>query len=120
MPQPSLSDVFPGATQDATGITIPWSAMPGLTASATNPADRTIAGLVSGLITYYTPARRDGDPNASPPVTGDLDVSIIAEMGRVAIVSSYDANNRIDNEEQTIDLRFYRPRANAAFDPDDY
>ena len=120
MPQPSLPDVFPGATQDATVITIPWSAMPGLTASATNPADRTIAGIVSALITYYTPARRDGDANASPPVTGDLDVSIIAEMGRVVIVSSYDANNRIDNEEQTIDLRFYRPRANAAFDPDDY
>ena len=35
MTQPFLTDVFPGATQNSIGVTIPWSAIPGITASVT-------------------------------------------------------------------------------------
>lgn len=121
MAQPTLTDVFPGATQNSTGVTIPWSAMPGITASATNNADKTIAGITAAALAYYTPARRDGNSAAVPPTTGDTDVSLIVEMGRVNISSSYDAqNNRTDFDEQTVEYRFFKPRSTAGFDPDDY
>ena len=121
MPQPSLTDVFPGATQTATGVTIPWSAMPGITASVTNNADKTLAGITAAALAYYSLVRRDGNAAAVPPTTGDKDVSLIVEMGRVGISSSYDAqNNRTDFEEQTVEIRFYKPRSTTGFDPDDY
>jgi hypothetical protein len=121
MTQPTITDVFPGASQNATGVTIPWSAMPGITASATNNADKTIAGFIAACLAYYTEVRRNGDLNAVPPTNGDLDVSIIAEIGRASIVSNFDTqNNRNDFEEQEMILRFYKPRGAATFDPDDY
>lgn len=121
MVQPLITDVFPGASQNATGVTIPWSAMPGITASATNNADKTIAGFMAACLAYYTEVRRNGNPSAAPPTEGDTDVSIVAEMGRASITSSFDLNNnRTDFEEQEITLRFYKPRGAAGFDPDDY
>lgn len=121
MPQPTIANVFPGASQDATGVTIPWSAMPGITASATNNADKTIAGLVAACLAYYTEVRRNGNPNAVPATDGDFDVSIITEIGRASIVSNFNAqNDRIDFEEQEMILRFYKPRGSATFSPNDY
>lgn len=121
MVQPLITDVFPGATQNATGVTIPWSAMPGITASATNNADRTIAGITAAALAYYTPVRRGGNSAAVPPTNGDTDVSVIVEMGRVNIASSFDAqSNRTDFDEQTVEFRFFKPRSTTGFDPDDY
>lgn len=121
MVQPTITDVFPGASQNGTGVTIPWSAMPGITASATNNADRTIAGLIAACLAYYTEARRNGDLNAVPPTNGDLDVSIITEKGRESIVTSFDAqNNQNVFEEVEMILRFYKPRGSASFSPNDY
>lgn len=121
MTQPTITDVFPGASQNATGVTIPWSAMPGITASATNNADKTIAGIVAACLDYYTEIRRNGNPSANPPTTGDTDVSIIAEMGRLSITTSYDSNNNpTDFEEKEVRLRFHKIRSDTGFDPDDY
>lgn len=121
MTQPSLTDVFPGATQNSTGVTIPWSAMPGITASATNNADKTVAGIVAACLAYYLPTRRRGDDAAVPPVAGDSDVSVIVEMGRLNITPFYGAGNTVtDFEEQTVEISFFKPRSTAGFDPDDY
>lgn len=121
MPQPTITDVFPGATQTATQITIPKAALLGLTANANNTGGGVVAGLIAAMLAYYTPTRRGGNLNAIPAVPADLDVSAICELGRVSTETQYGANNEaIYSDEQEISLRFFRPRAGASFDPDDY
>lgn len=121
MPQPTLADVLPGATQTATEITIPKSALIGLTANANNTGDQVTAGITSALLAYYTPTRRGGDFNAVPALAADLDVSVIAELGRKSIETQFDLqNNPLYFEEQEISLRFFKPDAGASFDPDNY
>lgn len=121
MPQPTLEQIFPGATQNATGITIPWTALRTITPSATNPGDRTVAGFVASCLFFYTEARRNGDSAANPPTFGDQDVSVIVEQGRSSIVSSFDAqNNRTEYEELEMVFRFYKLRPAGDFDADNY
>jgi|AntDeeMinimDraft_6_1070357.scaffolds.fasta_scaffold11791_2 hypothetical protein len=118
MPQPTLSDLFPGATQDITTVTIPKSALTGLTAIASNNADQIFAGLVARAIDYYTPARRDGDSTAVPAVVGDKDISIIAELGTRSINRDFETST--DYEEQIIDLSFYKTSVGGGLVPNDY
>jgi hypothetical protein len=118
MPQPTLSALFPGATQDITTVTIPKAALTGLTAIASNNADQIFAGLVARAIAYYTPARRDGNSTAVPAVVGDKDVSVIAEEGTRNISRDFDSS--VDYEEQTIDLSFYKISIGGGLVPNDY
>lgn len=118
MPQPTLSALFAGATQDVTSITIPKSALTGLTAIASNNADQIFAGLVNRAVAYYTPARRDGDSTATPPVVGDKDVSIIAELDGRSISRDFDTN--IEYEAQPTTVTFYKTSTGGGITPNDY
>lgn len=50
---PTLSEVFPGATQTGTSITIPKSALPTLTPTANNGGDALVVGLLLALVSVY-------------------------------------------------------------------
>lgn len=121
MPKPTLADVFPGATQTATEIIIPKAALRKLTPKAVNTGGGICSGFVDEMTDFFTPTRRGGDSNAVPAVPADLDVPIIAELGRVSTDTNYDDNNNpIYSDVQEVVVSFFRPRAGANFDPDDY
>lgn len=118
MAEITLTQLFPGATQDATSVTIPKSALTGLTAIASNKADQIWAGLTARATSVYTPIKRNGDSLATPAVAGDKDVSVTAKLdGRLI---SQDFETGIEYEEQTITLKFYKLLPSSNFDPDDY
>ena len=48
-----LSEVFPGATQTATAITIPKAALPTLTPTADNGGDALVVGMLLALVQVY-------------------------------------------------------------------
>lgn len=118
MPQPTLSDIFPGATQDINTITIPKAALPDLTALANNNADQLIAGINAACLDFYTPLRRDGDSTATPPVVGDKDVSIIAVLDGRSISRDFETN--IEYEAQPVTLTFYKTSTGGGLVPNDY
>jgi hypothetical protein len=121
MPKPTIANVFPGATVTSTTVTIPLAALATLTPSATVSADEFMAGISATAKNYYTEVRSNGDNTAVPPTTGDLDVSLIVEIGRATIVTVFDdQNNRVEFEEQEMIYRFRKLRASADFDADDY
>lgn len=64
---PSIAEVFPGATQTATAITIPKSALPTLTPTANNGGDALVVGLLLALVQAYD-ARSIGPVEPVAPV----------------------------------------------------
>ena len=64
---PNLSEVFPGATQTATAITIPKAALPTLTPTADNGGDALVVGLLLALVQAYD-ARSLGPVSPVAPV----------------------------------------------------
>jgi len=63
--EPTLGNVFPGATQTVTAVTIPKTALPTLTARSVNSGDQIAAGLLLALLRFYTPSRRVADSDVS-------------------------------------------------------
>jgi hypothetical protein len=64
MAQPSLQDVLgPGATQDATTITILKADLPGLTPAANNNGEQLFAGIVKRARVYLTDANQTNNPD---------------------------------------------------------
>lgn len=63
MPNPSLSDLLPGATQTATEIVIPKALLTaqGLTASTDNSGESLVGALVKHLATVLTQTALDVD-----------------------------------------------------------
>lgn len=77
MAEPSLDQVFPGASQTLESIVIPKAALLTLIASEDNSADEVAAGLVLALGAFYTAARREADPAVSiavGPIASRLEV----------------------------------------------
>lgn len=56
-----ISDIFPGATQTVSTITIPKAALPSLTAQAANGGDAIVAGLLLALRACYQAQLVGGD-----------------------------------------------------------
>ncbi|MFA9202241.1 MAG: hypothetical protein ACEQSC_01685 [Candidatus Nanopelagicaceae bacterium] len=118
MTQPTLNQLFPAATQTATDLAIPKTDLVGLTGLADNNADQIMAGIVAAALAFYTPARREGDSAAVPPVVGNKDISVIAELGSRSL--STDFNTNIEYEEQIVTLKFYKVATGGGFIPNSY
>lgn len=56
-----LADIFPGATQTVSTVTIPKAALPSLTAQAANGGDAIVAGLLLALRACYQAQLVGGD-----------------------------------------------------------
>lgn len=56
-----ISDIFPGATQTVSTVTIPKAALPSLTAQAANGGDAIVAGLLLALRSCYQAQLVGGD-----------------------------------------------------------
>lgn len=118
MDELTLDELFPGATQDATTVTIPKSALSRLTALAVNTADQIFAGINARGLEVYPIIKRDGDSTATPPVVGNKNVSIVVQLGSRSI--SQDFETGTEYQEQTITINFYKLLPSSNFDPDDY
>lgn len=111
MAEPVLTDVFVGAAQDASSLTIPKAAMPTLTAAATNSPDAMLGALLFRCTEYYTAERR----------TVDKDVSIVATMDLPQTETEYDATGNANTYlVRSFTVKFYQESNFGDFDADTY
>jgi hypothetical protein len=118
MAEITLTELFPGATQDLTTITIPKSAFTGLTPLAVNKGDQILAAILIRSLTVYPLTKRGGNPTATPPVAADLAVSITVELGQRSIATDFETGT--EYQEQGITARLYKLLPSSTLDPDDY
>lgn len=108
MTVPTLADVFgPGATQNATTITIAKADLPTLTPSATNTAQQLLAAILLKAGAFLTPEKHDADPDAKIE---------IAYSGQSVVPGTGGTNSRQD----TYSLVFYKTVPAEQVDADDY
>ena len=65
MAEPTLEDVFAGATQTLETVTIPKDSLSTLAPKVTNSGDQITAGILATLQKFYVPERRSRDPDVS-------------------------------------------------------
>lgn len=108
MAEPTLAQIFPGATQTATTITIPKTAFPLLGALAENRGDSIAVAILLRLKDFYTADKRATDP----------DVSIIGRLNSPAIDINFETGaNYID---RPIEFSLYSTLSLPELDPDSY
>ncbi|MEM1425333.1 MAG: hypothetical protein AAGF75_02100 [Cyanobacteria bacterium P01_H01_bin.130] len=88
MTQFTLEEVFPGATQDGDTVTFQKSSLPTLADLDVNSAEGILAGILLGAKAFYTPARRENNPDiplevADPTVT--MENQVVEENGQFAL-----------------------------------
>lgn len=108
MADPTLQDLFPGATQTADAITIPKAAFSRLTPRADNSAQELFVALTLRASEFFTPAARDADPDRKIEVTYDGQ-SIFTVAGSTEL-----------DRQDTYTTILHKAVARADVDPDDY
>lgn len=107
MAQPTLQAVFgPGATQDATTITILKADLPGLTPAIDNNGEQIFSGVMVRAKGHLTQVNQDANP----------DQSIVIETGFPSLVQRNDQTFR----QNQLTVNFQKPDLQAEIDPDDY
>ncbi len=118
MDEITLEQLIPGATQDINTVTLPKSALTGLVPAAVNRADQIAAAFANRCVIVYPPTLRNGNPDATPPVAGKPDVSIIAQFGTRSIATNFETGDEF--QQQTITLDFYKLLPSPTFVANDY
>lgn len=111
MAELNLAELFPGATQTSTTITIPKSALPTLTALAENRAEALFAAMVIRANEVFTTTARDADPTRSISVERDS-----PRIDRVFSSTGEESNYLV----RTLSVNFYEPYTDTPWDADNY
>ncbi len=111
MAEVTLSELFPGASQDSTMVTIPKSALPTLTALADNRAESLLAAIVIRANEIFTTTARDADPTQSITVERDT-----PRIDRVFSSTGTESNFLV----RTLSVNFYEPYTETPWDADSY
>jgi len=107
MAQPSLQDILgPGATQDATTITILKADLPGLTPAANNNGEQIFAGVVRRARVYLTEANQETNPDQN------------ITFGET--FSSFVSRNNQTYRQNQVPVNFQKLDAEPDIEPDEY
>lgn len=108
MPKATLTDIFPGATQTATTITIPKSALTssGLAPLAENTGGQLLSAMAKKASEYMTQTRFDSDSEQT----------IVVEVGTDQ--TTFRGTDRVVQTPITINC--YKAAPATVLDPDDY
>lgn len=111
MAELALTDLFPGATQTSTSITIPKAALPTLTPMGDNKTEILIAAIAIRLSQVFTQAARDADP----------DRSIVVEQGAPRIDRVFSATGEETQYlARELAIQFFEPYTPQPWDADAY
>lgn len=111
MSELSLSQVFAGATQTATAITIPKSALTGLNAAAENNADSILVAFLNKLVVVYSPTARDGDK----------DISLVVSLSPIpSIDADFSVTPNLVYTVLNYEIGVYTPFFSSVPDPNNY
>ena len=99
-----LETVFPGATQDENSVTLPKASLATLEQLSVNSAEGIIAAIVQSARNFYTPARRDADP----------EVAIAAGLATTSL--TFTTENSARKLLWNIPLEFFFPFPTPEFD----
>lgn len=108
MAEAALTEIFPGATQNLTSITLPKSALLTLTAQEENRGDSISAAILISLKNFYTQERRTADPL----------ISIVAEEGRPSVDINFESGLNYLN--RPIEFSLYSELNLPSLDADSY
>lgn len=111
MAEVTLTELFPGASQDSTMVMIPKSALPTLTAMAENRAEGILAAIVIRANTVFTTTARETDPDRSVTVERDT-----PRIDRVFSATGDETNYLV----RTLNVNFYEPFVDTPWDADNY
>lgn len=110
MAEATLGQIFPGATQDSTEITIPKSALD-MTALAENRADTIVAAILKRFAVVLTQEARDAD----------LDRSVVVQEGRNSLTQTFSSTGvSTDWMVRTYEASLYKPAQLTPVNADDY
>lgn len=111
MAEIALTDLFPGATQTSTSITIPKAALPTLTPLAENKTEVLVAAIMIRLSQVFTQEAREAD----------LDRSIVVERGADRIDRAFTATGvEIQSLARELSAQFFEPYVEQPWDADVY
>lgn len=108
MPNPTLTDIFPGASQTTTEIVIPKALLTaqGLTATANNSGESIVGAIIKHLATTLTQSALDADSDRNIYVQKQVDSTTFRGDG---------------TQRREYPYYFYvqTPYIDSAFDPDE-